>query len=98
MKQKQYTFFIGQNNTTRKAEYKKAERVFLRHNVKGFSVTKNIKGYWESQTERSFKVEVIANEFNPFNKTKAKTIKTELETELKQFLVLVKIETIEILN
>jgi hypothetical protein len=94
----QYNFFIGQNNTTKKAEFKKAERVFLRHKVKGFSVIKNIKGYWESETEKSFKVEVIANEFNPFNDTKAKSIKAELENELKQFLVLTTKQEINILS
>lgn len=98
MKQTQYNFFIGQNNKTKKAEYKKAERVFLRHNVKGFSLIKNIKGFWENENEKSFKFEVIANEFNPFNDDNAKQIKTDLEKDLKQFLVLTTKTEIEILN
>ena len=97
MKQTQYNFFIGHNNKTKKCEYRKAERVFLRYNVNGFSVVKNIKGYWESKTERSFKIEVVANEFNPFNDTNAKNIKTALEKELKQFLVLTTKQEIQIL-
>lgn len=98
MKTKQYNFFIGQNNTTKKPEYKKAEQIFIKNNVKGFSLTKNVKGFWGGDCEKSFKIEVIANEQNPFNTIKATQIKTELERKLKQFLVLTTISEIEILN
>jgi hypothetical protein len=84
----EYKFRIGHNNKTKKPEYKKAERIFIRNGVKGFSNNKNILGYWESDSEKSFIIEVLATEQNPFNDTIAKKIKTELETELKQFLVL----------
>ena len=85
----EYKFRIGHNNDTRKPEYKKAERIFIRNGIKGFSNNKNILGYWESNSERSFIIEVLATEENPFNDTIAFKIKSELEKELKQFLVLV---------
>jgi len=93
-----FKFYIGQNNKTKKAEVQKAIRVFNFESVKGFSVIPKVKGYWESQAENSFIIEVINSQENPFSIQKAKRIKGILEFKLKQFLVLVTQEKINILD
>lgn len=93
-----FKFYIGQNNKTKKAEIQKAIRIFNFEEVKGFSVIPKVKGYWEGVAENSFIVEVVNSLKNPFSIQKAKRIKGILEFKLKQFLVLVTEEKINILN
>ena len=93
-----FKFYIGQNNKTKKPEIQKAIRVFNFESVKGFSVIPKVKGYWESQAENSFIIEVINSKENPFSIQQAKRIKGILEFKLKQFLVLVTQEKINILD
>lgn len=94
----QYRFFIGHNNKTKKCEYQKAIRTLNQNNIKGFSLIKNVSGFWEMGQEKSFIIEIIANDFNPFNDDLALKVKTELEKNLKQFLVLTSKQKIELLG
>ena len=97
MKTQKYTFYIGWNNQTKKREIIKAIRILNKLNVMGFNVNKDILGFWNKTQEKSFIIESIATEENPFNITKAKEIKTQLERELKQFVVLTTIQDITII-
>ena len=83
-----YSFFIGSNNDTHKTEPFKAIEILKRFSVLGYTLTENLKGYWNNTAEDSFKIDIIATAENPFNDLKARQIKTELEKDLKQFLVL----------
>ena len=83
-----FRFYIGWNNDTHKREFKKATDIFNKFNVLGFSVIKDIKGFWGGEYENSFAIEVITSEENPFNLEKAKEIQNKLEVELKQYKVL----------
>jgi len=93
-----YRFFIGHNNKTKKCEYQKAIRTLNENKIKGFSLIKNVSGFWEMGHEKSFIIEIVVNEFNPFNDELAFKVKTDLEKNLKQYLVLTSKSKIELLG
>lgn len=93
-----YNFLIGSNNQTKKREFKKAIEILNRHRVKGYTIFKDCLGIWENEQERSFNIQIISNNFNPFNDSRARGLKQELERGLKQFLVLVTKTAQQILN
>ncbi len=93
-----YNFLIGSNNQTKKREFKKAMEILNRNRVKGFTIFKDCLGIWENEQERSFNIQIISNEYNPFNDSKARILKHDLEQGLKQFLVLVTRTAQQILN
>ena len=97
MKTTQYNFLIGWNNQTKKREIKKAIRNLNNKKVLGFTINKNLVGYWNKEQENSFKIEIINSIENAFNDNKAKQLKRLLEKELKQYLVLTFKQNIEIL-
>ena len=84
-----YNFLIGSNNQTKKREFKKAIEILKNHRVKGYTIFKDCLGIWDNEQERSFNIQIISNDFNPFNDSRAVSLKKELEQGLKQFLVLV---------
>jgi hypothetical protein len=83
-----YSFFIGSNNDTKKTEPFKAIEVLKKFSVMAYTITENLKGYWNNTQEDSFKIDIIATAENPINEEKVRAIKTALETDLKQYLVL----------
>jgi len=97
MKTNKYKFYIGHNNKTKKREFKKAIRVLNNLNVMGFTLNKDSVGFWDKQQERSFSFEIINTQDNFINDEKARQIKTQLEKDLKQFLVLTEKQQIEVL-
>ena len=92
-----YNFLIGSNNNTHRCEIKKAIDTLNKLNVMGFNVNKNLLGFWNTQKENSFNIEVISNNENPFNDNDARILKTQLENNLNQFLVLTTKQKINIL-
>jgi len=93
-----YKFYIGWNNQTHKREVKKAIRVLNDFKVLGFNINKNMLGYWDKTQENSFIIEVINTEDLNLNDNIIKDIKTQLENNLKQFLVLTTKEKLTLIN
>ena len=93
-----YSFYVGSNNKTNKAEIEKAENILIREKVKGFTIKPNFKGFWESTSEESFIIEVINTGEVLFNDLKAKAIKQYLKAELEQYEVLVLKEQKELIG
>ena len=93
-----YKFYIGWNNKTKKCEVKKAINVLNDLKVLGFSISKNVLGYWDKDFENSFIVEVLNTPEININDSIVKEIKTKLEQQLKQFLVLTTKEKLVLIN
>ena len=81
MKTSKYTFYIGQNNDTKKPEINKAIARLNKEKIKGFSVSKSIIGLWENSQEKSFKIEIINTSDNPIRENQAIAIRHILEAE-----------------
>ena len=93
-----YRYYIDENNQTHKRDIKKAIKVFKDFKIIGFTILKNLNGLWENNQEKSFIIEVINTLENPFNDNTAFKIKKQLEENLKQYLVLLTKQQLEVLS
>ena len=73
-----YKLYIGSNNTTKKLEDKKAIAIVAK-TFDGFTVIKNVSGYWKGLAEKSMVIEIDTTE-----KTKVLEVANILKIELKQ--------------
>jgi len=96
-----YSFNIGSNNITKKRELKKAQNILKENEIKGFNIVLN-KGFWidknKTYEEKSFIINIISNKENPLNDNKAIFLKLKLERELKQFLIILTKQKVNILE
>jgi len=96
-----YSFNIGSNNITKKREIKKASNVLKENEIKGFNIVLN-KGFWidknKTYEEKSFIINIISNKENPLSRNKALFLKRILEKELKQYLIILTEQKLNIIE
>jgi len=92
-----YRFYIGSNNITKKREIQKTLNLLDKNKVMGYTLLKSV-GFWNTDKENSFIIEIIKSNDNPINDNKVLFLKKELEQELKQYLVLTTKQKLNILN
>ena len=92
-----YRLLVGSNNETKKIEVSKAIQVLNKFDVKGFNVRKSL-GYWDNEKENSFVIEILNTKEIGLSDSKVFEIKKQLEEYLKQFVVLVYKEKVEVLS
>ena len=87
--------YIGQNNDSKKCEYKKAETILYNYNIDGFNVNRNEQGYWKGDKEKCFSITIIddSNRYVPI----MRKVRKDLEVALKQYLILTTIKKIDII-
>jgi hypothetical protein len=84
MKMQNLTYYIGQNNITKKAEYQKAINTTKLY-FEGFNINKNQIGIWKGDTEKSFSISIIQPNIDL---RKADKLKAHLKEILQQQSIL----------